>query len=241
MKHFLILIFLFSLNASADWVKVSDFDTCGVTGYYDKHTCENEQASTCAKRPQGYESDCNIFNLSDATVDDLEKPIWGTRSMVEQCADAETCQLIHANKECVDGRQSFWSEDDLEVWCNKITGHEQKFSHKIAVIDQVRFNQREADKLAYEQEALLEKQITLRMECGNKTIIESSKMNAKKGFTNTQVMAFSAQFADIANLLKLGATDSAKELIDATEPNALISQQELDSLSSFLVNCVGAN
>lgn len=239
MKQLLILIYLFSLNASADWVKVSDFDTCGVTGYYDKHTCENEQASVCAKRPQGHESDCNIFNLSDATIDDLEKPIWGTRSMIETCADTETCQLIHVNKQCTDGRQSFWSLEDLEVWCNKITGYEQKFSHKIAVVDPVKHSQREAANLAYEQEALLEKQITLRMECGNKTIIESSKMNAKKGFTNAQVMAFSAQFADIASLLKLGATDSAKELIDASEPNELISQQELDYLSSFLVNCVG--
>ena len=75
MKNFLILIFLFSLNAPADWVKLSDFDTCGVTGYYDKHTCENEQASECAKRPQGYESDCGIFNIANATVDDIEKPI----------------------------------------------------------------------------------------------------------------------------------------------------------------------
>jgi len=77
------------------------------------------------------------------------------------------------------------------------------------------------------------------MECGNKTIIESSKMNAKKGFTNAQVMAFSVQFSDIANLLKLGATDSANELIQATTPNELISQEELNQLSSFLTNCVG--
>lgn len=236
MKYIFILLISFSSFAQSHYLKVSDFEACkngeAVSLWSPKHLCEGE----CVEWPAG--ASCDVVDLQDVMVDDLEKPIWGTRSMVEQCADAETCQLIHANKECVDGRQSFWSEEDLEVWCNKITGYEQKFSHKIAVVDQVRFNQREADKLAYEQEALLEKQITLRMECGNKAIIESSKMNAKKGFTNAQVMAFSAQFADIANLLKLGATDSAKELIDATEPNALITQQELNSLSSFLVDCV---
>lgn len=235
MKQFLILIFLFSLSAKADWVKLSDFDTCGVIGYYDKHTCENEQASECAKRPQGHESDCGIFNIANATVDNLEKPI-RDKTNATACEGQEACQLALESLEC---EEKYIDESYTEVYCSKVTGYEQKFSYKIAVIDQVRFNQREADKLAYEQEALLEKQIALRMECGNKTIIESSKMNAKKGFTNAQVMAFSAQFADIANLLKLGATDSAKELIDATEPNALITQQELDSLSSFLVNCVG--
>ena len=47
------------------------------------------------------------------------------------------------------------NESYAEVYCSKITGYEQKFSHKIAVVDQVKLSQKQAkqDAIAQIEEA----------------------------------------------------------------------------------------
>src|SRR5690554_6446804 len=97
----ILLLFLLSFTANADFVKLSDFNTCGVTGYYDKHTCENEQGSECVKRPKGLEGECGIFlpTLQDVLVDDLEKPI-RDKTNVTTCEGQEACQSALESLEC---------------------------------------------------------------------------------------------------------------------------------------------
>ena len=149
MKALLLLSFLFSFNTFADFVKLSDFNTCGVTGYYDKHTCENEQGSECVKRPKGFEGECDIFltTLQDVLVDDLEKPI-RDKTNVTACEGEEACQLALESLEC---EEKYINESYTEVYCSKVTGYEQKFSHKIAVVDQVKLSQKQARENAIAQ------------------------------------------------------------------------------------------
>ena len=51
--------------------------------------------------------------------------------------------------------EKYINADYSEVYCSKITGYEQKFSHKIAVVDQVKLSQKQAkqDAIAQIEEA----------------------------------------------------------------------------------------
>ena len=153
MKTLIILSLLFSFTANADFVKLSDFNTCGVTGYYDKHTCENEQGSECVKRPKCFEGECEIFlpTLQDVLVDDLEKPI-RDKTNVTACEGEEACRVALESLEC---EEKYINESYSEAYCSKVTGYEQKFSHKIAVVDQVKLSQKQAkqDAIAQIEEA----------------------------------------------------------------------------------------
>ena len=146
MKQSFALTFLFlSINAFADWVKISDFNSCEAIGYYDRHTCENIQGSECVKLPSNYKEACGLFQeeLQSAYVDDLEKPI-RNKTQVQACEGQEPCQVALEALTCEEeGAESFINESYTEVYCSKITGYEQKYSHKVAVVD--------ADKLAHKE------------------------------------------------------------------------------------------
>ena len=120
---------------------VSKIQAQSSQGFQIKETCETisrEQCLDVGNEPEIIS--LGFFTLEDVTEDDLDNPIWGTRSMVEQCADLADCLVIHSAKECAEDRQSYYSEDDLEVWCNKVVGYQQRVVGKSLVKDQVSFD-----------------------------------------------------------------------------------------------------
>jgi len=73
---------------------------------------------------------CETHIVADEMVDDISKPNWSNRSMIEPCSGLENCQEISLNKECVDGRHSLYNAEYSEVWCAKIVDYQKKPSGK---------------------------------------------------------------------------------------------------------------
>lgn len=149
MKALLILLFFISLTAQADWVKLSDFNSCEVVGYYDRHTCENAHSSECVKLPANYKEACGLFqeSLQDVFVNDISRPIRNKTDSVS-CEGEQACQIALESLEC---EEKYIDESYSEAYCSKITGYEQKYSHKIAVVDEVKLNHKVAKNNAIMQ------------------------------------------------------------------------------------------
>ena len=149
MKNLITLLFFIAFSAQADWVKQSDFNSCEVVGYYDRHTCENTNSSECVKLPSNYGEACGLLQetLQDVYIDDLSKPL-RDKTNVTSCEGEQACQASLESLEC---EEKYINESYSEVYCSKITGYEQKYSHKIAVVD--------TDKLAHKvakQDAIMQ-------------------------------------------------------------------------------------
>ena len=145
MKNLITLLFFITFSAQADWVKISDFNSCEAVGYYDRHTCENTHSSECIKLPSNYGEACGLFQetLQDVFVNDISRPI-RNKTQTQACEGQELCQVALEALTCEEeGAESFINESYSEAYCSKVIGYEQKYSHKIAVVD--------ADKLAHKQ------------------------------------------------------------------------------------------
>lgn len=236
MRLITFLLFTFTLSAHADWVKLSDYDSCNVLAYYDRHTCENTSHSECVKRPAGHEGDCEIFQstLQDVFVDDIERPI-RNKTQVASCEDSDSCQASLLALECEEeGAEKFINESYSEVYCSRVTGFEQKFSHKVAVVDADKFATREAARIAKEQaEAAIALGEAIR-ERAQKAIAKITSFNHSSGYTIEQIDALEVEFGAIYDALSKNRIDKALMLIEATEPTALITAGLIDDLKKIL-------
>lgn len=149
MKQLLILLLFIAFSAQADWVKHSDFNSCEVVGYYDRHTCENTHSTECVKLPANYKEACGLFqeSLQDVFVNDISRPIRNKTDSVS-CEGEQACQLALESLEC---EEKYIDSEYTEAYCSKVTGYEQKYSHKIAVVDEVKLAQKEAKADAVRQ------------------------------------------------------------------------------------------
>lgn len=149
MKTILLLISLISFNCLAGYVAESKINQCNRTDYSSPSACQKSENETCYKVPND-SGECGVFKLIDKTQDNLESPIWATRSMVENCSDEGDCLGRMAAKSCIDGRQAYYSIESFEVWCNKVIGYSQAVIGKELVIDEALKSQKDSQRLALE-------------------------------------------------------------------------------------------
>jgi hypothetical protein len=74
---------------------------------------------------------------------------------------------------------------------------------------------------------------------GNAIIAKVSARNAMKQINTAQTLAFVQAFGGIAQLLQLGALETAKDQVMAIQPNELVTQEDLDFVLGLLAEAIG--
>lgn len=219
MKFLILILLLFNFTAFAGYIKKSEVDSCEYPKkVYSKMSSCGED---CIKQPKGY--NCKYSEVADEMIDDLERPIWATRSMVEACSGESDCEQKVSEKVCVDERWALTNAEFTETWCNKITGYEQKLSGRKIVVENA------AKKTAYEtgiaQEKALEDgiaQALKRINHGKRIIALLVVRNASKSLNKGQIKQMNATYAEIKGLLETGSLETAKDEIVAITPDGTI-------------------
>ncbi len=121
MKIILIITFLISFPAQANWVKRSDIQNPQKI-WVKKSKCEQSESEVCfnikGKDPRYY-----IVGL----VDNLDDPTYAKRD-IQACTDIESCQLILSGKDCsayAVGTLRLINEGYTEVYCAEPNGYNQ--------------------------------------------------------------------------------------------------------------------
>lgn len=236
MTKFLIL-FLFSLSAFAsNWMTLSTIESKGVAGYSLRSDCEKygEQCLDVGAEPEAIK--LGFFSLADVMEDDHEKPIWGTRSMVEPCSDELDCQMRMSALNCVDGRSAYYSLDPMEVWCNKITGYEQKISGKKSLsINASQMASYKGQLQAKAQtEALIANGKKAREAC-DRVLDLIGGFNLLPGRTSGQTDTMTSTFAEAKGYLQDGRPGKARHAIQNIPVDGVLVTQPMKDLAlSFL-------
>jgi hypothetical protein len=74
---------------------------------------------------------------------------------------------------------------------------------------------------------------------GNAIIAKVSARNAMKQINTAQTLAFVQAFGGIAQLLQLGALETAKAQVMAIQPSELVTQEDLDFVLGLLTEAIG--
>lgn len=231
---FLILFFIFSFSAMAsNWVPVSVIQSKGSAGFQleaDCKTSSHEQCIDVGNDPSAIS--LGMALLSDEMVDDMASPIWATRSMVEQCSDEADCKARHEIKQCTDGRSSYYSVDDLEVWCNKIIGYNKKASgKKILSIDQDALTIYKSSQTARAQaEALISNGAKARAAC-LRVLDLIGGFNLLPGRSSEQAGQMAESFAVAKQALQDGRPTAAKTAIQAIPVDGVLVSQAMKDLA----------
>lgn len=235
-KYLFFLILAFTISAQADWVKISEFNSCGETGYYDQSTCQKINQETCAKRPM---DNCEVFKLVDVFVSDEAQPIYSESGHVtclkfeNEESELPLCSLI--NFACEQG-EIVSSEDELTIssHCKVLQGYEPKFSHKIIEVDQVLLSQKQAQEQASQQlENLINEGKKARETC-NKVLDLIGGFNLQR--TSSETDALSSNFASAKTFLMEGRPGKAKYQIQQIPVDGVLVTQEMKSLVLSLLN-----
>lgn len=250
----LILLFIFTASASAGWVKQSEITGAGAKNVYlKKKYC----GSDCVKIPTGYNK--NYYDLEDEYIDDPQKPIWATRSMIESCSGEDACKALALSKmqktpvdcvaddtrldcqsqKCTDYRTSFYNAEYSEVWCNKISGFEKKLSgRKILSRNESKKTQFETTEAAKKADEMAMAAASKALDCGKKVISRMLLQNKPKSLSKAQVRNLVKTYKDIKNLLDTGSLESAREDILAVTLNPpIVTQADKDALVAELDAC----
>lgn len=214
---FLILL-LISFNLYANYIPESQVESCGPKTVWLK---PGKCGENCIKIDKDY--NCNYSELADEMINDQEKPIWATRSMVESCSGQADCEQKVSDKECVDERWALTNAEFTETWCNKITGYEQKLSGRKIIVENA------TKKAAYESskatndatEAGIQTAIK-RINHGKRIIALLLVRNSPKGLNKGQIKQMNATYAEIKGLLETGSLETAKDEINAITPDGTI-------------------
>ena len=89
MKY--LILFLISFSVMANYIPKEKIGLCeAITVYSKKSKCESLSGKECKKIPYRY--NCEVDRLKPIMKDDLDSPLWGSRSMVEACSSEIDCQ-----------------------------------------------------------------------------------------------------------------------------------------------------
>lgn len=232
----LIILMIASLmcaTAMADFALRSEVINGDVKRVYTKKPKKGDYI----KIPSGYNSKYHV--IKDEMIDDMSKPQWATRSMVEACADEADCKAKALTKECVDGRSSFYNAEYSELWCNKIDGYAKKKSGQKIVAEDV------VKKETYQNTATTKKTDEMYMEmagkaidCGKRVISRMLLQNKPKNLKKAQIRNLVKTYKDIKDLLDTGSLESAREDILAVAINEpIVTQADKDALILELDTC----
>lgn len=176
MKLLILCLFL-SATTFANFALKTDVENGAVTKVYTTKPKKGDFVFI----PSGYGN--KTHKVVAEMIDDTEKPIWATRSLIEICEGEEDCKLKLTSKKCVDGRHAIYNAEFTELWCNKITRYEQKESgREIVVID-------EAEKAKVDAERLIQASIGQKvadMDFGKRLYASVQVLNRSKGLSKSQ-------------------------------------------------------
>lgn len=94
------------------------------------------------------------------------------------------------------------------------------------------------DKSAEIAEQALDKAIADKLVCGEKAVKFIAKNNVKKSLAKSQIKTMVNTYAEIFNLLKAGAIDTAIEEINSKSPDGtIVTAQDKTDIVAFLNSC----
>lgn len=173
------------------------------------------------------EQDCQNKFEAKICAENFEKLNEGTQVSCYQSV-ANNCQAIISSKTCAD-TDEYVANLDNEVYCEKITGYEQKTTY---------FTEIDLDKkTAYEQRLQVEAGIKLaqqRIDHGKKVVALMVYRNALKGnLTEAQIETMVATYSNIKSLLETGSLNTAKTKIsELTADGTLVTEADKTALIS---------
>lgn len=228
MKYFLLMIF--SFQSWAGFISGSKINDCSRVDYISPNLCQEKEGEQCFKVPND-SGECGIFKIVDILQDDLSNPVWATRSMVEPCSDETDCKARHEAKQCVDGRTSYYSIDDLQVWCNKIIGYNKIVTGKEIQIDEALKTQKDAQKAAKTQiEAVIAQGEKARKDC-QRVLDLIGGFNLLSGASQGNIDSMVETFALAKQHLQDGRPGRAKEAIQAIPVDGVIVTEQMKGLA----------
>lgn len=238
MKYLILICLIFSFNSFA-WTSKSELLNCEIMGkdYTLRSRCDSFH-NDCIQIPKNF--NCETFVEVPVMEDDLSKPVWASRSMVEPCDGEQDCINKMAEKECSDPRIPYRNAENTEIWCNTITGFEQMETGSFEIVeDPAKKSLYDAAKVEAETKKAQIAAAVMAMDKGREIIALMGIRNNAKGLSVGQVKQFLNTFGDIKAMLESGALITAKEEIEAITPDAIITTQAdkdaiLAEINSFL-------
>lgn len=230
MKIIILILISFSVSAS-NWVPISKIQDKSPAGYQMENDCRKtgEQCLDVGDEPEIVK--LGLFSLEDVMGNDGDKPIWGSRSLISPCSGEEDCKAKALAKSCIDGREPYYNAEYSEVWCNKITGYQQKVVGKSISIKQ-------AELAAYKAQLQAQAQAETLINMGAKADQDCKRvlhliggLNLLPGRTQDQIDTMSASLEPIKQALQDGRPGKAKSMIMAIEPDGKLVTQQMKDLA----------
>lgn len=237
------LLFLTLISFSAfgsDWMPLSNIQSNSSQAYQLESDCKKsgEQCLDVGDEPEIVK--LGFFTLSDIMEDDHEKPLWGSRSMVESCDGEEDCKAKALLKECSQDREAYYNAEYSETWCNKIVGYIQKPSgRKTIQTDQQALSAHKSFEALKTQMANAKNKVKALRECLAGVIDLLVLRNASKNLTTAQVDQMVQTYQPIMSLLQAVSGVTAKEkILAASADGVFITEGDKSALTQEIDKCL---
>ena len=227
MKYLIVLMISLS-SFAGNFSEVEKVKTCEVEKVYkSKFKCESKENSACIKVPEVF--NCDILKVGKRKIQDLESPIWGTRSMVTSCLDEADCALKRSELVCSSERISFVNAEFTEVWCNKIIDYNMiETDEDIIVIDEEKKTLYDAKMVKKKnKEDKLKRGRSKRQNCSDSLGLITETFSDQDEAVSD---ALELQFADVLDALRKCKYKKAKRLI-----NEKVVPPEMEPLKTELI------
>jgi hypothetical protein len=221
----LIILLLISLpTLASNWVPVSKIESRSSQAYQLKADCENRSGEQCLDVGDRFEQ----VALGYATLQDHYE-----KTKTETCADPQDCEAKFQALDCTQEYAKIKNLDLLQVYCTKLVG-------KKLVLDEAGWSAYEAAMNAENAfKAALDSAKALR-ECGTRVMDLVLVRNASKVLNTTQVKAMVGIYAPIKGLLETGSLNSAREEVQAIEPDGtLVTSGDKVAVIAAIDKCLG--
>jgi hypothetical protein len=223
MKSLLLFLISFSAMAS-NWMPLSKIQSLSTQAYQLQSTCEatGEQCLDVGEEP-------GIVSLGFVSLEDNY-----LKSETLDCVDVEDCSAKFLALVCPgEDWTKIQNNDLLQVYCVKLAG-------KKLVKDLESFDSYKASQASLNAQKQALGQAKSLRECGSSVMDLVLVRNASKGLNTTQVKAMVGIYAPIKGLLETGSLNSAKEEVQAVEPDGtLVTSGDKVAVISAIDVCLG--
>lgn len=221
---FLALLISFSAMAS-NWMPASKISQGQASAFQMESSCvqaSGEQCLDVGDEPQA------VAAGFVSTQDKFSK------AQVEECSDESDCQAKHEAKECIQG-ESIKNLDLMEVYCAVPAGKE-------LVVDSAGFSSYKAAQAQAAGFAAAKEGAKKLRECGESVMDLLLVRNASKQppLSTAQVKLIVGVYAPIKGLLETGSLATAKEEVEAVEPDGtLVTAEDKAAIIAAIDACLG--
>lgn len=161
------------------------------------------------------------------------------KEQIESCSDELDCQAKHEAKVCEsEGFSSIKNLDLMEVYCSK--ANLIPSGNKKLVNNPTKLATFQAQQIAKAQMAAALLAAKKLRECGTQVLDLVLVRNAAKQLNTTQIKAMVGIYAPIKSLLETGSLNSAKEEVQAVEPDGtLVTAEDKTAVIAAIDACLG--